>query len=285
MKKIFITLAVVAALASCDNPMKEARQFAEEFSTAVTAGDTTALYRIYPDAAKADSLALSYVADSLQLEPSATCDTLLIKFSPDVSVTAVKDGEGKFRVISSHGLFAYPAERLAYAKSTGQFADSLDDISNAERIADKGFDDFLAQKMKSQLNGALKIVSSTKGDFAEGEGGYREPMSLTVTIENSSEISIPGNAYRIIVTTSEWDADYMGDVTKTHPLAGKDIKPGEKQSFKYKHPYVGAQFYSKIQMLNTGGDLVSGYTPKGNEYAEYLSSKVQMLQYGIQQYP
>lgn len=273
MKKGFIILAVVVALASCDDPMKEARQFAEEFSTAVTAGDTTTLYRIYPDAAKADSLALSYVADSLQLEPNATGDTLLIKFSPAVNVTAVKEAEGKFRVINSHGLFAYPAERLAYAKSTGQFADSLDDISNAERIADKGFDDFLAQKMKSQLNGALKIVSSTKGDFAEGEGGIMEPMSLTVTIENTSEMPIPGNAYRVLITTIDWDADYMRDVSSTHPLAGKDIKSGEKQSFKYKHPYVGARFSSKIQMLNTGGDLVSGYTPKGNEYAEYLSSK------------
>ena len=116
MKKVFIILAAAVALASCDDQMKEARQFAEEFSTAVTSGDSTTLNRIYPDASKADSLALNYVADSLQLEPNATGDTLQIRFSPDVSVTAVKDGEGKYSVIGSHGLFAYPPERLEYAK-------------------------------------------------------------------------------------------------------------------------------------------------------------------------
>ncbi|MBR6181728.1 MAG: hypothetical protein IKQ77_11025 [Prevotella sp.] len=273
MKKVFIILAASVALASCDDQMKEARQFAEEFSTAVTSGDSTTLNRIYPDASKADSLALNYVADSLQLEPNATGDTLQIRFSPDVSVTAVKDGEGKYSVIGSHGLFAYPPERLEYAKSTGQFVDSLDDISNAERMADKGFDDFLAQKLKSQLNGALKIVSKKEGDSAEGEGGMMAPMSLTVTVENTSEMTIPGNAYRVIITTTDWDANYLDDVTTTHPLAGKDINPGERQSFKYKHPYVGARFSSRVQMLNTGGNMVSGYTPKGNEYSEYLSSK------------
>ena len=277
MKKALILLTVVAALASCNDPMKEAQQkaqlFADEFSKAVTAGDTTTIYSIYPDAAKADSLAQNFVADSMKMEPNATVDTLLIKFSPEVTVTAVKEAEGKFRVIASRGLFAYPPERLAYAKSTGQFADSLDDIKNAERMADKEFDDFLTQKLKSQLNGALKIVAKKGGDFAEGEGGFMQPMSMTATIENTSEITIPGSAYRVLITSTGWDWDRLMDITKTHPLPGKDINPGEKQSFKFKESFVPFKLDAKLQMLNTGDDLLSGYTPNGKEYEEYLKSK------------
>lgn len=275
MKKTYYLVPMLLALlmlCSCDK-YADVKQFVADLSAAIEKNDKDAIKELYPDAGNADSLALDYDAEKLQIEPNSTGDTLLIQFSSDESITIVKDSKEKYRAVASHGLFVYSPERLSFAKKTGQFVDSLDDISNAERMADEGFQEFLTQKIKSQLNGALKIVSKKDGDFEMGEGGIMQPMSLTVTVENTSEMAIPGSAYRVIISASDWDVELMRDIISSHPLAGKDINPGERQSFKYKHPYVGAGLSSKVQMLNTGGDLASGYTPKGGEYEEYLATK------------
>ena len=85
----------------------------------------------------ADSLALKYTTDSLQAETHG--DTLVIRFSQDVSLVALKDANGKFRVVGSHGLFAYPDSILKLAKSTGWYDVNLDDTLNAVRMTDNYF--------------------------------------------------------------------------------------------------------------------------------------------------
>ena len=86
-------MLAVLALASCNNKENNARQFASDFAAAVASGDTAAIARMYPDAAKAYSLALAFNADSLLVEFNDAGDTIRFQFAPNVSMTAVKDAQ------------------------------------------------------------------------------------------------------------------------------------------------------------------------------------------------
>ena len=281
MRKTINYIPMVLALllfCACDK-YADVKQFMTDLSAAIEKNDTAAIQKMYPDAAKADSLVLAFDAEKAQIVANDD-GSFKIDLGEGKYITILKnEGDDGMKVKSSYGLFAYPEQQLAFAKKTGQFVDSLDDISNAERLADKEFTDFLNLKIKSQQDNALKVVSVKKGDFVEGLGGPEFgnvcATSVTVTIENTTDKTIPGNAYRVIMTIHEYDEEFVGwDFNRTYPYNGKDIKPGEKQSFKYQSKNLTIESgKAKIQMLNTGEDLVSDYTPTGNEYAEYLSSK------------
>ena len=279
MRKTINYIPMVLALllfCACDK-YADVKQFMTDLSAAIEKNDTAAIEKMYPDATKADSLVLTFDAEKAQIVANDD-GSIKIDLGEGKDITILKnEGDDGMKVKSSHGLFAYPAQQLAFAKSLGQFVDSLDDISNAERLADKEFADYLNQKIKNQLNEALKIVSTQKGDYQEGvagEDGPKSPTSVTVTIENTTNKTIPGNAYRVLMTVKDYDDEFGWEHTNTPSWPGKDIKPGERQSFKYGPSYYFIKSSSaKIQMLNTGEDLMSDYTPTGNEYAEYLSSK------------
>ena len=283
MKKTYYLVPMLLALlmlCSCDK-YADVKQFVAGLSAAIEKNDKDAIKELYPDADKADSLALDYDAEKLQIEPNSTGDTLLIQFSSDKSITIVKDSKEKYRAVASHGLFVYSPERLSFAKKTGQFVDSLDDISNAERMADEGFQEFLAKKAKAEMKGALKIVSSKGCDYGEGEGGAMSPTGLLVTVENQSNAKIEGKTYRVIVTECDWaltpDGDWDPYSTnysyRPHTLPGKDIMPGEQLQFKYSSNSIVIDRTAKLQILDSGDDPLASYTPKGGEYEEYLSTK------------
>ena len=118
----------------------------------------------------ADSLALTYDVEKIGIEATQTEGQYKVNFG-DATMLVTMSEDGKITVGETHGLFAYSPERLSFAKSTGQFIDSLDDKTNAERMADEEFSKYLNQKIKDQQNNALKVVSVKKGDYVEGLGG------------------------------------------------------------------------------------------------------------------
>ena len=69
MKKIFILVPMLALmlLTACDKN-GEVKQFMTELATAIDAKDKAAIEKMYPDAAKADSLSLTFDAEKAQIE-------------------------------------------------------------------------------------------------------------------------------------------------------------------------------------------------------------------------
>ncbi len=281
---------------------QEVRLFAEELSSAITTGDTTILTRIFPNAAKADSLALKYTTDSLQAETHG--DTLVIRFSQDVSLVALKDANGKFRVVGSHGLFAYPDSILKLAKSTGWYDVNLDDTLNAVRMTDNYFMDWLKDKISNDTKNNLKIVKSVFSAKSK-IGSHAKTYQCNVTIKNEGDRDITENEYNIIVRETGNDCCYPSEgydgiimtpyikILKT--LTGKAIPAKETVSFSWVDDekerstgdydddgyYFGKSYYWKdrkslqctITSQLNAGKLFASYHPTGKEYTEYLASK------------
>lgn len=278
MKKSLFLFCVAVLFAACDSSMKEARQFAEELSAAINAGDTTTLSRIFPDAAKADSLALKYNADSLEVEPNAAGDTLTICFSKDVSIAAVKDADGKFRVSSSRGLFAYPDSILVFAKQTGWYDANLDDIQNAERLSDNHFISWLVGIAMKEMKAKVKIV---KKDLAFGEKldyyahGCDYRCTHTVIVSNKNDADISGKDYYLSVVDKSNEPDYYQKNTKR--VGGKDIPANGTVTLIWKDVHFdGTWIYEDDVILNYTPSLNNVFEKMnftGKEYAEYLANK------------
>lgn len=272
-KNVFIYAVMALFLVSCiDSGEKAARDFASRFAKAVTSGDRALVEKMYPDAVAADSLALAFVEDSIKIERNENGDSILIRYTPDVWVRALKDANDSIRIVSSRGLFAYPASQLAFAKSTGQYADNLDDKGNAERMADTGFQEYMVKKAKDKIKESLKIVSAKGCDYGMGEGGM-SPAGYIATVENQSDVMIEGKAYRVIITDHDWNPDTMNDMYTRHPIAGKDIMPGEQAEFKFSYgDRMVLGWSASLQVLDIGAELLASYKTTGQEYDEYVAA-------------
>lgn len=275
MKKNVLFCAIMAfVLVSCSNNGEKAeRDYALRFAKVVNSGDSAQIVKMYPDAAMADSLALSFEEDSLKIERNEKGDSIRILYTPEIWVDVVKDATDSLRIVCSKGLFAYPAEQLTFAKNTGQYADNLDDKSNAERMADKAFHVYMVKKVKEKIKNSLKIVSTNGCDYYQGEGGLC-PAGYIATVENQSDVMIEGKTYRVIISDRDWDPDLMRDKITPHPIAGKDLQPGEREPFRFSYgDRVVFSFSAVLQVLDIGDGLFASYKPTGNEYEEYITNR------------
>ena len=271
-KNVLIGALMALLLLSCSGNEKAVRDYALQFAKAVSSGDSSSVVKMYPDAALADSLALSFVEDSIKIESNEKGDSILIHYTPEIWVRALKDENDSIKIVSSKGLFAYPADQLALAKSTGQYADNFDDKGNAERMADKFFLNSLADKLTSRLKSGLKAtcrVVST--NFTTGVSTY------SVTIRNDNDFDVPADAYSFVLAEKYFDTDLERDVVSGYKtIDGVEVKakstatcpvPG-KYDFEYSSLSASVKInYSKEQAVSK---LLK---PTGHEYEEYLASK------------
>lgn len=264
---LFICLALLAVSCSRDGKVKK---FVEEFATAVSKGDRKAITQMYPDVTDADSLAVNFDEDSVEITRDGEKNLTTVKLREGVDLVLKESEDGQFVIQLSHGLFAYPADVLAFAKKTGQWKDGLNDVEQAVRMADQGLVDYLYKQFNIQLKNGLSIVNSgTYGDdYYEGE--WVSAKGATFTVKNSTTVNIPGSAYQIIYKEGYWGGGSMS----TEIVPGKDISAGGTVLLKTKK--LGSSMESDVsERLEVKGiskeDFLKDFQPKGNEFDDYLN--------------
>ncbi len=245
--------------------------FAKEWATAVNSGDTAAVFRMYPAAAKADSLTAALSTDSLKVTIDDTQSSATLTFGPGVDMVVSGLPDGPFEVKSSHGLFAYAPEVMAFAKKTGQWKDGLTDAEQAVRMADRGFADFLLADFNNKVKGGLKIAqTSTYGDdYYEGE--WVSADGVVFKVSNSSPYDVPGSAWSILYKEGYWGGGNMG----SEVVPGKDVKAGG--TVEVRTSELGSSMESETgQQLVfkplSKEEMMRVFVPKGTEYEEYVKS-------------
>ena len=269
---IYVGLISVALLmASCSGDSK-IKAFVEEFATAVANGDRAAIERMYPDAVKADSLAVNYNADDILITKDEAKKLTQVNLSKAVYLVLEENADGDYVIQSSYGIFAYPHAEYSFARKTGQWKDGLNDAELAERMADKGFADYLYEEFNNKVKTALSIASTgTWGDdYYEGE--WVSSKGVVFKVKNSSSLDIPGSAWSIIYKEGYWGGGEMA----TEEVPGIDVKAGETISVRTKK--LGSSMESETgQRLNIKGitkeEFMASFRPIGNEYEEYIKNK------------
>ena len=259
-------------LAGCNNQeaQKEDKvgDFAKTFAQFVSQNQKDSLLQYYPEAATADSLALTYVADSITVTPGATEGTYTITFNPNASLTATVDSLGNITVTESTGLFAYPAERLALAQQTGQWLEGANDVAQAERMNDADFTAYLEKKSKVSTAGMISVGKFVVTKEWEGPGDTGSGYN---TLTNNTDQPIKGTDYVVIERIETPMGDPLGNSTSP----GKDIPA--HGSVKFTNTFDGHSFteVTGVKMQISDADLKARNTPsyKGTEYEEYLKTK------------
>lgn len=294
MKKTILSIVVLLSLlflTSCDKN-KEVRQFAIDFAAAVQSGNKSEITKMYPDAAKADSLSFAFDAEKAEIE---TLDdgSIKIALSDDIDIILAKnDGDGNLKVKASHGVFAYPSDRLELAKKSGQWKDGLNDIEQTERLADTLFLRWMQAKMVESMKSLVKITNSSVSSKHVSNyniASEEERCSYTVTVANNTDQEIEGNDYTISVkeTWYLWKDGWedMSFRETKHPesstktLTGKPIPAKGTATYTWNETFAGSHHFG---YSNFGVQSTLNYTPKqsdfnfkytGKEYEEYLSQK------------
>lgn len=256
-------------LCACDKN-KEVKLFMTDFSVAVASKDKATIEKMYPDAAKADSLVLAFDAEKAEYETLDDGSIKVILGDGKDIVLVKNDGDGSLKVKASHGIFAYPSGRLEMAKKTGQWKEGLNDIQQAERMADTLFVKYLIDKKDADLKNKIKVTQSkcTGFDMDKLQG------ICSVVVSNQSERQIEGDEYVItakLYDTTLWDKEYRG----SRSLTGKPIPANGKASYTFRYD-VGANPTDPECTISINpkiDNIMDGFQPTGKEYEEYLSQK------------
>lgn len=272
MKKIILFASAALLLAACTSSSDEVKKFAVDFATKVSHNQLDSVRMMYPDAAKCDSLALSFAEDSVKVTETETKGTFSVDFGGGVNAIIVRSEDGKMTVKSSKGLLAYPEEQVKFALGTGWITPELDDLQRQERFADTGFLEQLSKGFLSDLKKQIVIagISDNRTDYASD---WTYGGDFFVSVKNNSQYDINAEDYQVTV--------YSRIRKKSRVYTSKDIYAGSSVTLdgiflEYEDYYnwdVEPSFSITLKMTDAEA-LAKYYVPTGNEYKNYLDGKV-----------
>ena len=273
--KVSIGLTLVALaffVSSCEKsatPEEQVKQFAINFAEKVSKNQKDSLTAIWPDVVKADSLALAFAADSISVEPTQTAGQYKVNFgNADMLVTMAEDG--KMTVSETHGIYAWPADDIDFAKKTGQWKDGLNDLEQAERMGDKEFKTLVTADFSKKMQDALK--AEKKIIMIKDQVNPPEPGIMAAIIRNNSDIDISGTDYQVIfkIGTLYGGMEDISDEEKP----GKDISAKDTVQVTCYWGLHNSPIEARVKMKLSNEQLFNKYfKATGNEYEDYLKTK------------
>ncbi len=270
-QKILFGASAVCAMmiAGCSSGNKDVEEFALSFANKAAANQLDSVRVLYPDAAKADSLSLSFNADSISVSEGEAAGTFLVNYG-NAAITVKRGENGKLSVLSSKGLFAYPERRMTFARKTGAVKEGMDDVAVAANISElDSLSAWIYGEYHKSLDGAI-----TAGKPVVEEGYYASQLlNGYVMFTNNTDKDIAAKDWQI-----KWKYTYMGyEGTKTNSV----VEDGSKA--------IPAHQSVKITFICTGHDLteilwvkvkavpmdeyLATYQPTGDEYANYKKTR------------
>lgn len=261
-----VLIALTTLATSCSGVKQEVKQFAADFATKVSNNQKDSLLAIWPDVAKADSLALAFSPDSIVVEETETEGYFKVSFGQGANIVVKKGENGNFSVIESRGLFAYPDRKLSFAKLTGWIEKGMNDLEIAERFQDTLFVASLGNSILKEIKNSLVIVDD-----------HYDPMELTglghtswhITVQNKSSYDISKTDYHVLGFLENENGR-----KSSKSIPGIDISSNSTSDILYdlKRGNFPTVVSPKIILdINTEDVVTKYYIPKGNEYKEYLS--------------
>lgn len=262
------------ALTACSSggksvsPEDEVRESVKHFVEMVSAGQLDSVKNIYPEIAMADSIA-PVKSDSISVTETGK-GSYDVAVAEGITVKITRSDDGAVKITESKGLFAYPAEKIEFAKNTGMWDAALSDVKLNERMKDEGFADFIKDKISSQTKNIITIGALSGSSF---------DTDYTQTLKNNSNVEIRPLDYVINVTGVEyyWNEEYgvnePREIRITKP--GKAISPNGSAKVSFPTYYGSPSGEIKGITWKISDEEKARRFAKftGKEYQEYIDSK------------
>lgn len=267
--KVLATACVATLLlCSCDGKKKEVETFATNFARNVEDGDIEALKSVYPQIEEADSIALEFNPDSLKVDKTDKENVYSIYYGNGVSATVSMKDDGSMEVTETKGIFAYPDAKEEFAKNIGALKGDLTDSDKAKRmtlvdfIAEDIYHNYSEKRKHAIVNKGATITKDIMFMMDAGSGYY--------TLMNTTDEPIKGDEYTIT-----WEDIYLAamvDETNHRVETGKDIPAHGTVKIPFQFSGHSQSSITKITMKELSNEeFMKTYTPKGNEYKEYVN--------------
>lgn len=281
MKKIVSThaMAILAGAAflilpSCGNKDKEAvQQFAEKFQGYAQENKLDSVKTVWAECTF-DSVAMPKNVN-IELGKPNDEGVIRVTYAPDVYVD-VKVGEDKnVKVVSSHGIAAFPAEKLTIAKEAGMVDSKLDDTEIAKRMADE---DFFAWLNDKASEGYDKAVTLTPGKKSMRPDPYSECLAykLPVTVTNNTSSTLSPDDYVISYTlvVANCSDGSVPDSYFSRTIKGQEIAPGKSITVTIADSCCEDLRNPKVKLKMSREEFAAKNSNlTGKEYSEYLKEK------------
>ena len=252
------------------------RDFNERLLSFITNNDISLASHLYPALNLNDSLNKNIFNNDFEISILESPDSYKITYNPDINYIIRRDGDN-FIIVDSHGLLAFPEDKLEISKKTGLWDSSLSDIELSKRIHDDKFFEYLGKRYQGNLDKVLNINPTLYPINNLGEGFFE--------IINNSNLNISGNVYSIKLKRSRPIINPNSDEIITNveyeDIGGIDLEPNSKGEIKVEYYVMGHGEdleIEKIEWITLPINLINNYiTFSGNEYQEYLSNGGEVL--------
>lgn len=271
--KIGVIGSVLAGmlLVACGGQKKseKVQQFITDFASIVKTDNADSITAYYPSATPADSL-VQFNVESITVNPANEQETEFeVKCGDNITMTVSMTQEGKMRIESSKGLFAYAPQRMEMARKFGQWKEGATDAENSKRMNDAFF-------MQSVVPGIAKEIKENLQARPTGGVTFNGPLGVKVT--NNNPFRIDGGDYNVAYVQTSYMRMMMqiaaGSERGTKP--GATLAPNASKSYSVPNPMAmaGNEVSSaSIKWKLSDEEIVNKYyKPTGKEYEEYLKS-------------
>ena len=279
MKKLLLMIAaaMLVAVAGCNgvggaNDAEQVRAFASKFIQFVKSNNHDSIVAMYKGLEGLD-VRFAELGEEINVEEDADSPGTFKVTIGDADFMVERAQDGTMTITKSHGLLVYDASKIDFARKTGQFKDGLNDVEQAQRMCDEGFDEYLLSKVNSKMKGGLRIIGhKTYGDeYYDGE--WMSAQGIIFTIKNNLDVAMPGSAYSVIYKSGYW-----GDMSsaQTEVIPGRDIEPNGTVTVRSTRlgPDMESDDKWSIRINDVSPEqLLEAYSPTGTEFDEYLSTK------------
>ena len=279
MKKLLLMIAaaMLVAVAGCNgvggaSDNEQVRAFAGKFIQFVKSNNHDSIVAMYKGLEGLD-VRFAELGEEINVEEDADSPGTFKVTIGDADFMVERAQDGTMTITKSHGLLVYDASKIDFARKTGQFKDGLNDVEQAQRMCDEGFDEYLLSKVNSKMKGGLRIIGhKTYGDeYYDGE--WMSAQGIIFTIKNNLDVAMPGSAYSVIYKSGYW-----GDMSsaQTEVIPGRDIEPNGTVTVRSTRlgPDMESDDKWSIRINDVSPEqLLEAYSPTGTEFDEYLSTK------------
>lgn len=255
-------------LVGCDSHKKDVKNLANEIGRQASKNMIDSVAAKYPQAAFADSLALAFHPDSIEVSKSDQEGIYDVRFNSKASMKVKVADDGSLSVTESKGLFYYPAEKIAFAKKVGAFKDEISDAElakkmiNVDNMSSSLFKEYVESRKNAIKNLGFTVTREIMFMMDTGEGYF--------TLKNTTDKPISADEYEIT-----WSNEYIGfGIEKSSNSIGKGNKdiPANGTVRIYSN-FTGHDF-SDIRAITmktpSQKSFFENFEPKGTEYADYV---------------